>query len=183
MPPRAAPPKPKTTARRTGRGSARKSPAQSPAASSVPPTVPMVPQPHGGALRLGSAPGNTPGTGRPRNEIRDRLAAIVDEDGVDFIRGVVRGEVTMRLVTKCEHCGKEPSGAPQTADELLKSVPAVADRVAAFDKAARYGIGTTKEITVDHVTGRLEETYRILLAHLDPETFARIDAELGKVWQ
>lgn len=178
MPPRAATKKP-TKARSAGRRGARKTTGKTTGTSAVPVGA-MIPQPHGGALRNGGP--NAGGSGRPRNEIRDRLAAIVDEDGVAFIRGVVRGEVATRLVSTCEHCGKEPSAA-RSADEIVKSIPAIADRVAAFDKAARYGIGTTKEITVDHVTGRLEETYRILLAHLDAETFARIDAELGKVWQ
>lgn len=186
MPARAAkPPKKSTRKPATAKGrSARartKSAGESAAVATKRAETPaLIEQPHGGALLAGGVPGNA-GGGRPRNAIRDRLASIVDEDGVDFIRGVVRGEVVTRLVQKCEHCGKEPT--KQTAEELLKSVPAVTDRVAAFDKAARYGIGTTKEITVDHVTGRLEETYAILLAHLDADTFARVDAELTKVWR
>jgi hypothetical protein len=40
----------------------------------------IVPQKHGGALRYGSLPGNTPGTGRPRNEVRELLLKGVDEE-------------------------------------------------------------------------------------------------------
>lgn len=155
----------------------RRRPAgQSPAKS---PGVPLVPQPHGGALRRGSRRGNTPGAGRPRNAVRERLAAIVDEDGVDFIRRVLRGEV-QQITRACEHCGEEPS--MQTPEDAAKAVPSISDRVAAFDRAARYGLGTTKELTVEQVSVRLEAMYRVLAENLDPETFARVDAELSRVW-
>lgn len=45
----------------------------------------LVPQPHGGALRRGSLPGNTPGTGRPRNELRDMLRNFAWEKWPDML--------------------------------------------------------------------------------------------------
>ena len=38
--------------------------------TSAPAAGELVPQPHGGALRHGSLPGNTPGSGRPPSEVR-----------------------------------------------------------------------------------------------------------------
>lgn len=44
------------------------------------PEVQLVPQSHGGALRNGSARGNTPGTGRPPDEFKRMLSHLVSRD-------------------------------------------------------------------------------------------------------
>ena len=49
----------------------------------------LVKQEHGGALRHGSKPGNTPGTGRPRNKIKDSVLAIFDQHGVKVLTEVM----------------------------------------------------------------------------------------------
>lgn len=38
----------------------------------------LVPQPHGGALRVGGAPGNKGGPGRPPDAFKARMAALAD---------------------------------------------------------------------------------------------------------
>jgi hypothetical protein len=68
----------------------------------------------------------------------------------------------------------------ETDTQVSAEIP---DRLRAVDLLAKYGLGTTKELTVDHVTGRLEATYRVLVEELDAETFARIDARLAEVWR
>lgn len=52
----------------------------------------MVPQPHGGALRSGSLPGNTPGTGRPPNAVRATFREILKNEGAIAAREVLLGE-------------------------------------------------------------------------------------------
>lgn len=69
---------------------------------------------HGrGAIRAGSKPGNTPGTGRPPSEIRARL----------------RGSLDARIRI-----------AEEIADDDTASH---ADRLRALDFLAKYGMGTT----------------------------------------
>jgi len=40
----------------------------------------LIPQPHGGAIRYGNTPGGTPGSGRPKNELRARMRKHLDEE-------------------------------------------------------------------------------------------------------
>ena len=47
-------------------------------------TVPLVPQPHGGALKAGGTPGNVGGTGRPKAELRATLRDFASEKLPDF---------------------------------------------------------------------------------------------------
>ena len=42
-------------------------------------TVPLVPQPHGGALKAGGTPGNVGGTGRPPNAVRAVMRANLED--------------------------------------------------------------------------------------------------------
>lgn len=77
----------------------------------------MAPQPHGGALRVGSLPGNTPGTGRPPSELRERM----------------RGSLAQRIQIAEEIADAEGS--------------APADKLRALEFLAKYGLGTTQTQT------------------------------------
>ena len=45
----------------------------------------LVAQPHGGAIRNGSEPGNTPGTGRPPSEVKRRALKAFDEKALPVL--------------------------------------------------------------------------------------------------
>ena len=70
----------------------------------------MMPGSNGGTLRRGSLPGNTPGTGRPSNELRGSMREILGE-GLPSLLDYVKGE----------------KGKP-------------ADTLKAIDIAAKYGL-------------------------------------------
>jgi hypothetical protein len=109
--------------------------------------VELIPQPHGGALRAGGTPGNR--GGRPPSRIRKRLASIVDEKGVDYIRRVLDGKVKDAKVS---------------------------DVIMAFDKAAKYGIGVEKELSQENVRERVRQTMEITTSHL-PALIASLPAD------
>jgi hypothetical protein len=96
-------------AKRTERAP-RKSPGKSPGAL-------VVPSHGGGLIRRGSLPGNTPGTGRPPDELRARM----------------RGSLDQRM-----HVAEEVLDDPRAA---------VADRLRALEFLAKYGLGTTTTTT------------------------------------
>lgn len=93
----AAKKKPRKTAKKSGRKSGDKS------------GVSLVTQPHGGAIRHGSQPGNTPGTGRPPSEVKARALGSFDER-ITILEGI--------------------------AD---RTDAADADRIRAVDKLGKYG--------------------------------------------
>lgn len=138
------------------------------AAPNVPETGALVRQPHGGALRYGGT--NRGGTGRPPSAIREQLRGDFDRRR-RILREIADGKAMVR-VRDAE--GKE-------TESLVSAAPR--DRLRAIDIMGKYGIGTVRELTVDHVSSRLEETYRVLIQELDPETFKRIDERLAEVWQ
>lgn len=195
MPPRtktAAKGKAKATApKRAARGRGGKTAKQTATA-----TPALVPQPNGrGALLSGGMPGNAGGPGRPPSIIRERLRGSY-EQRIAVLEQVADGEAMERVEVplatvlphaRCPKC-EGPVEAKDAATLVLISVEGtrsarVAERIAALDQMAKYGLGTTKELTVDHVRGRLEETYRVLLAELPADLFERVNARLSEVWQ
>lgn len=127
----------------------KKSPSQSP---TKPQNGQIVPRPNGhGALRYGSLPGNTPGTGRPKDEIREKLMHLVNGKGVPFLDQLLDGKVLVRLVHQCEHCGKKAKGpltSPELEDLLAKITVSVDQRLKGLDPCLRYGIGTRDELDI-----------------------------------
>ena len=114
----------------------------------------LVPQPHGGALRNGSTPGtNAGGTGRPPSAIREKL----------------RGSFSNRIAT-----------LERIADDDGQTT---ADRIRALDLLAKYGLGTTRELTVETVRGRLEETIRAIEETLAPEEAEKLLDRLETIWR
>lgn len=115
----------------------------------------LVPQKHGGALLDGAAhpSRHVPGPGRPPSEIRKRLRGSFDE----------RVRILEELADK---------------DDISP-----ADRMKAIDLMAKYGLGTTKELTVEHVRDRLKQTLDIIQRTLPPEQANALIAELEPVWR
>ena len=105
---------------------------------------PLIPQEHGGAIYAGGVRANRGGPGRQRDAIRERLARVVDDQGVDFIHQVMSGEVPVTMQGRCAKCGAINDGP--SATELRGIAASVDHRLQAFDKAAKYGLGTQTEV-------------------------------------
>ena len=113
----------------------------------------LVSQPHGGKLRHGARRGtNRGGTGRPPSEIRERLRGSFDE-----------------RVAVLEDIADSEAHAP-------------ADRLRAIDLLAKYGLGTTKEVTVQNVQDRLRRTVALIRAELPAETAEPLLERMRAVW-
>lgn len=134
------------------------SPAKSP--------VRMVKQPHGGALRQGG--NTTPGTGRPPSIIRERLRGSF-ADRVKILETIADGKVIQRMTID----GKE-TRAEVSAD--------VGDRIKAIDMLAKYGLGTLKEVSVENVRERVQDTLQVIRAQTSPEQATSIIAALRPIW-
>ena len=140
----------------------------------------LVRQPHGGAIRVGSQKGNTPGTGRPPDEIRAKLREIGVSKGVPFLSDVLDGKITFTLTGVCSECGKEskPTDAlwlRVLTDQITASVD---QRLKANEQAFKYGLGTKDEISVtDHP--KFREAVAVVRAELEAEFGAdRVDAAI-----
>lgn len=128
----------------------------------------LVPQPHGGALRRGGT--NNGGPGRPPSVIRERLRGSF-EARIAVLESIADGEAVERV--------RLPSGEES---EMQKSA-AVPDRLKAIDLLAKYGLGTTKEITVEHVRDRLQQTIALIGEMLPKEQADALLARLEPVWR
>lgn len=134
--------------------------------SSVAQTMPGL---NGGTLQVGN-PGNAGGTGRPPSAIREALRGSFDRR-IAILEQIADGDAVVKVK---DAFGKE-TGTTVSASP--------ADRLKAIDTLARYGLGTTKELTVEHVRGRLEQTHRVLLEELAPDVFERVSRRLEAVWR
>lgn len=112
----------------------------------------LVPQRHGGALLDRGLPGHAGGGGRPSSALRERL----------------RGSFQER-VKVLEEIADDPKADPQ-------------DRIRAIDVLAKYGLGVTRELTVDEVRDRLRETVALIRRVLPPEQATAILTLLREVW-
>ena len=112
----------------------------------------LVPQSHGGSLLDRGVPGHAGGGGRPSSALRERL----------------RGSFQER-VTVLEEIADDPKADPQ-------------DRIRAIDVLAKYGLGVTRELSVDEVRDRLRETVGLIRRVLPPEQATEILIRLREVW-
>lgn len=136
----------------------------------------LIPQPHGGAIRNGGT--NIGGSGRPPSELRDRLIGSFAER-VHILEEFADGEVTLRMVGKCEECGHV--GDPLTPEEVKAAAPQVSDRIRAIETLAKYGIG--KPIGEDDVRMRLSEQIRIIQAELPADVAEALLGKIEGVWR
>lgn len=128
--------------------------ADSPALSPEPvPGGALVPQPHGGALRRGSQPGNKGGTGRTPSAIRELMRDALAER---------IPKVTALL-----------DDATTRPDDVLRGM----------DFLAKYGLGTTRELSIEHVRTRLTEQLALIRRRLPADEAEALIAELRAIWR
>lgn len=118
--------------------------------------MPLIPQPHGGALLAAGRKGGTPGTGRPKSAIREKLRKVLEDDGVEYLRKVLAGEI---------------EGA------------SISDRIRAADVVAKHGLGSEREVTLEWVGARVAQTVAIVRAELGDEDAQRVLQRLREVWR
>jgi hypothetical protein len=137
-------------AKKSAKKPATKSPPKTPTPGSL-----VAPAHGSGLLRYGSLPGNTPGTGRPKSEVR---AAALEGASIAIPKliEIVQNEALMR---------KRPNAITEAADKLLK-----------------YGLGTQKEVSVDDIKHRLARTLLVLRDELDPSALVRVMDRIKPIW-
>ncbi len=131
----------------------------------------LVPQAHGGAIRVGN-PGNSGGkpgrSGRPTSLIR-RKCALAFANRVKALAEIADGKTVQR----------QRLDGVETQTEISAEV---SDRLKAIDLLGKYGLGTVKEVSSEQVKERVQATLLVLRQHVSAETFAAICAELRPIW-
>jgi Fe-S cluster biogenesis protein NfuA len=145
----------------------------------------LVAQPHGGAIRRGSQKGNTPGTGRPKEIVRERMLALGVEKGIPFLSDVLDGKVRMQLVGVCASCKAETYMDDSWKEELEAAVKASIDqRLKAVEQTWKYGLGTQKDVdvSVSSIRERVRETLDTIQRIAPADLAARLITALQPVW-
>lgn len=153
---------------------------------------------NGAEIPLGAHPANTGGkagrSGRPTNEIRELMRGALGErtgiyteiaDGKPIQRTRVPVAALYKHVA-CTKCG-EHQLAPKDADDVFAEIEVETsasprDRLAALDQLARYGMGAIKEISVDQVRERVQQTLDVIQARVSSEQYVAIVEELDPIW-
>lgn len=136
----------------------------------------LIPQEHGGALRPGGT--NAGGPGRPPSAVRAVLREAY-EDRIPFLRALADGKpITLRTATS----SKNAKGERTVTSKKRVFTPGVNDRLAAMEQLARYGIGTTKEVSVDAVKAKVEAMLNVLKQELEPALYERLLPELRQAF-
>ena len=68
-------------------------------------------------------------------------------------------------------------------EEIADKAEANQDRIRALDILAKYGLGTTKELTVEHVQDKLKATLAVISDSLPPDQAEAIIQKLEAVWR
>ncbi len=153
----------------------------------------LIPQPNGGALKSGGTPGNKGGGSTP-NAIRRKLRKMIAKrpgflaevmDGNPMVKTRIRLTDVLPEV-ECPNCGESGLTPKEGTDKDLEITVMVSaspkDRIAAYDTAAKYGLGTLKEVSVEQVRERLGQTLETIRAQLPPEQAETIVAALRPIW-
>jgi hypothetical protein len=138
----------------------------------------LVAQPHGGAINQGAPAHPVAGTGRPPSAVRAVLREAY-EDRIPFLQALADGKpITLRVATT----SKNSKGERTVTSKRRVFTPGVGERLAAMEQLARYGIGTTKEVSVDAVKAKVEAMLNVLKEHLEPELYQRLLPELRQAF-
>lgn len=136
----------------------------------------LIPQDHGGALRPGGT--NAGGPGRPPSAVRAVLREAY-EDRIPFLRALADGEpITLRSATS----SKNSKGERTVESKKRVFTPGVADRLAAMEQLARYGIGTTKEVSIEEVKAKVEAMLGVLKLRLPEALYKELLPELRQAF-
>lgn len=174
----------------TRRQSGRKSPSQTPSQT---PSANGRRGRNGGRLQSGN-PGNRGGPGRPASALRDRLRGSFDQR-VAVIEAIADGEPTVHTTVPlsailphvtCSACSGSVIARDPSHLELIeidaRTSASPRDRLTALDLAAKYGLGSLKEISVESVRERVRETLAVIRQHCPAPLAAQIVAELRPIW-
>lgn len=136
-------------------------------------------------------PGNRGGPGVPPSELRKRLRGSFAER-VEVLEQIADGEPTVRTklelrailpYVSCPNCGGklEPSSTDVVEVEVLQSA-SNRDRIGALELAAKYGLGTLKEVSTESVRERVKDTLEVIRQHCPADVAARVITALRPVW-
>lgn len=139
------------------RGNVEKSVEKTP--KQTPIGVAMMPAGNGGMLKVGN-PGNAGGTGRPPSEIRRQLRGAF-ADRVSILENIAEGHPTQTIevpiasllaYAECPKCKGELltwlTASQQSQIQVkVKASATPRDQMTAMDLLAKYGLGTTQEVT------------------------------------
>lgn len=157
-----------------------------------PSKTPMRVPAHGrGALRVGGT--NRGGSGRPPSVIREQLRGTIAEragmleqimDGVPLQRTRVEVGLLAPFV-ECTKCGEStirPKGAAAgiEIEAIVSASPK--ERIAAYDTAAKYGLGALKEVSIENVRERVMATLEVIRQHCPAQQATTIVNALRPIW-
>jgi hypothetical protein len=99
-----------------------------------------------------------------------------------------RTQVSLSEVLKHVHCPKcngELEADDEDANVILEAngSASIRDQLSSLDMMAKYGLGTTKELTVENVRERLKVTLEILRNELTEDQIKSIMPQLKGVWR
>lgn len=140
----------------------------------------LIPQPHGGALFAGGAPGNKGSTGPLASQVRAGLLRSFVERS-HHLSNHAAGVATLSIQEACPKCGYVPTKADAELGKQTTKLTA-SDQQRALGMMLEYAIGPVKPVSLDEVSGKLEEQQRILRELAPPDLFDAINARLEKVW-
>jgi hypothetical protein len=172
---------------------AKKAPKKKTATTTAKPA--LIKRPNGrGALYAGGVPGNRGGGGCPPSQLRELLRGSIAQRSV-ILEQIMDGKPLQKATFTvkqlsgylvCANCGEgkiKPTHATTGAVEIEVEVAASPrDRIAAWDTAAKYGLGALKEVSVENVRERLLSTLAIIRKQLPQEKAEAIIAHLRDVW-
>lgn len=146
---------------------------------------------HGrGRLWQGKAENHVPGTGRPKDEVRAKLAELSLGKGVDFLTQLMDGKVDVRFFGMCPHCKKEtPLPEGDAYDKLMDEIgdrvnSSIEHRLKGNEQALKYGVGTKDEIDIredPRVKAFIEKTMAVVQRNTGTEVYKKIIQELEVV--
>jgi hypothetical protein len=138
----------------------------------------LVAQPHGGAINQGAPAHPVAGTGRPPSAVRAVLR-VAYEQRVQLLTDLADGKpVTLRVATT----SKNSKGERTVTSKRRVFTPGVGERLAAMEQLARYGIGTTKEVSIEEVKAKVEAMLNVLKQELEPALYERLLPELRQAF-
>lgn len=109
---------------------------------------PLIPQPHGGAIRPGRPLHPVAGTGRPPDEVRAKMRELGASKGLPFLSDLLDGKVSVSLLGKCDACGHDQPMSVELMEQWMERVKASTDhRLKATEQAFKYGL-QAKELVI-----------------------------------